>query len=96
VRAGRVENAAGFRDREGAVLDEDITEARQPLPCDPGNQDSAEQVDVTVAVLTVFGRDDVRAEKRGYEVDRVLRVQSSIHFELFQFVGFIQPVPDLH
>ena len=54
-----------------------------------------DEIGVCVFAAFVFGRDGVRAEKRGHEIDRVFSIQPRDGVEHLQLGGSLQPVAGL-
>ena len=69
-RAG-LEHAPPLVDREGAVVDEHVTEHGEAVARHTWNQPLADRVNPLRAIVPELGRDDVRGEQRRHESQRL-------------------------
>jgi hypothetical protein len=77
------ENARGLMNRKRAAITEDIAKLREAGLSDVGNPNTRDEVDEIFRAALVFGRNDVRAEKSGGDVEALLETQFADDLESF-------------
>jgi len=77
------ENARGLMNRKRAAIAEDIAKLREAGLSDVGNPNARDEVHEIFRAALVFGRNDVRSEKRGGDVEALLETQLADDLEGF-------------
>jgi hypothetical protein len=77
------ENAGGLMNRKRAAVAENIAKLREAGLSDVGNPNTRDEIHEIFRAAFVFGRNDVRAEKSGGDVEPLLETQLADDLESF-------------
>ena len=93
--APRRQNPPRLRHRERAAVAEDVAELGEPRGRNGGNPALHQQVHIRVGPSPKFRRNDVRAEKRADDIERLLLMQLMKHVQNLQLALPIEAVTAL-